>query len=693
MISAILFHIVVGIPLYFYEDTIIPPTNKANFLTSVLQAIAAMVGIVFAISLVVIEHSASNYSPRILKLLKKDWFFLFTLSFGLFTIGFFGLTILNDWKTLLVSQSLFLWNLVLLGIYLWYILHKINPLEVIHSIEFDFLSQIKKIKSQLPDLEKNLVKSDVTGRMSIIEQHTPETMRAVVLKDNKKLLTEFLDDETTLQHIILDAFKREESQRTKSGLQVYSVVLREYLTINPNYQWYNDEFIEMLMSRFESFSRKAVEEKNSIFLQQVISALKECGLVLTEIQQLQPAMQPPQPVSRFIHTCTSIGKESVKNTLWDGALDSIRSLSAIGIICVQKYRMDGYTTNYIVEIGNHALVMRDGLFASFAAAETLRVIQFLIYHKSDTTRTRMAIEGLRDLLVNFQNLKLQTMSLSSLFFDSINDLSIRLCAEHAFRILNEDFPQIETRWREEVEKSAISAIIDLLGKVGIANTNHDTIIAKYCAENLVRIASLCAQQNFHTVENGHKEEIEDIINFLRRLHRYDSNHHSLFSRESSLRLSEVAIICMQNNLNDLAKNCIEKIFDISIKSLEIDEHGYEANRMLRNMNLIGCAAIVLKDNEILDLVIEKIAQFDEEFLSKFNKLPRDELHLDQTVWEVDPFENLSEVFNFKEIMDMENRKQFEYMVTKKRIEKLKTNLTNKKKKLNKTGSKDNRRNL
>lgn len=672
MIISIVYHAGLGTYIWLHQgDLPAEINNRRDFLTSALQAIAAIIGIVFAISLVVIEHSASNYSPRILDLLKKDQFFIFTLSFGLFTIAFIGVTILDNLPTLFFCLSLFVWNLVLLGIYLWYILHKINPISVIQSLEFDCLSQIKKIKSQLPNLEKNMISNDPTGRVAIIEQHTPETIRAVVLKTNKQLLSEILDDEMTIQNIILEAFRKEEYLKTEMALKTYAAILKEYLTINPNYQWHDDVFIELIVGRFENFSFRATEKNDAVFLQQVILAFKEVGLILTQITPIQYAIHPPQPVSRYIFTCTSVGKNCVNNKMWDGALDSIRSLGAIGSICTQKYKMDGYTSNSIIEIGTAGLFLQESLVVRQASAEILRVIEFLIYNKCDITRTRMAIEGLRILLVNFQKMKLQTLHLGWIFFDIVTDLSIRQCAEYAFRIINEDFPQIETKWREEIEKSAISALIDLLGQVGIANRDHDGILTVHCAENLSRLASKCASQKFHTVDDGHKKELALIINHLYGFQSYDPEHN-LFDDEQSFRLSEVAITCMRNGFGDLAKNCIEKIWNISIKSLQVDKYGYDANRMLRQLNLVGCSAIISQNDEILALVIDKIADFDKEYDKKFNELPRDELHLDQTIWEKDPFEDLSRIFDFKEIMKMENRKQFEYFVTKKRIEKLKS---------------------
>jgi hypothetical protein len=93
--------------------------------------------------------------------------------------------------------------------------------------------------------------------------------------------------------------------------------------------------------------------------------------------------------------------------------------------------------------------------------------------------------------------------------------------------------------------------------------------------------------------------------------------------------------------------------------------------MLRQLNLVGCAAVEMNHHSTIDKISGTIAEFDEEYLKKFNILPRDELNLEQTLWEVDPFERKSQIYDMVKIMKMNNRIQLEYQVTQRRIEKLK----------------------
>ena len=52
-------------------------TNVEKFLPSALQAIATIVGIVFAISIITIQHTANTYSPLVLVFFKKNKLFWF----------------------------------------------------------------------------------------------------------------------------------------------------------------------------------------------------------------------------------------------------------------------------------------------------------------------------------------------------------------------------------------------------------------------------------------------------------------------------------------------------------------------------------------------------------------------------------------------------------------------------------------
>jgi len=667
---SIVFHIIIGVPFAEHEEQFVNEENKRDFLTSTLQATAAMVGIVFAISIVIIEHSASNYSPRILELFKKDRVFIFILSFGLFTIAFISMTILNDWNTVFASSSLFLWNLVFLGIYLWYILTKINPTYVVKEVISDMILQIEKIKKELPKQERKYLKNDTTKKMGEMQKLSPDIMRSFILKQNQQLMSEILNDEETLQHIILDSFRKEEYQTSKNGLENYKIIVEKYIQIIPNYQWVNDQFIERIISRFENYATKAIEKNDIIFLRQIISSFGELGISLTKIPELQYSMEPPWPVTRQIHSLSRIGKQSIQNGMWDGVIDSINNLGDIGIACLQMYKKDGYASHNILEIGKKVILARESITLSHISYQSLRLIQHMIAYKSDDTRLRMTIEGLRDFFVNVQRAQIQNLTSYSLFFNTPNEISIRTCVEQAFLVINEEFPQIETKWREDFEKSVVSSLIDLLGNVGIANKVQDAIITKYCAENLTTIAHRCLEQTFHTVNNGHEDEVASIIRFLHRMHQYDTENNS-FSDEIPLRLAEVAIICIENNLEDLSKKCIETISKIAHQSLKVDKYGYESNRMLRQLNLVGCAAIEMNHQSTIDAISETIAKFDEEYMKKFNILPSDELNLEQTSWEVDPFERKSQIYDMVKIMKMSNRIKFEYQVTQKRIEELK----------------------
>ena len=64
------------------------------------------------------------------------------------------------------------------------------------------------------------------------------------------------------------------------------------------------------------------------------------------------------------------------------------------------YKKDGYASHNILEIGKKVILSREAITVSHISYQTLRLIQHMIAHKSDDTRTRMTIEGLRDFFIN-----------------------------------------------------------------------------------------------------------------------------------------------------------------------------------------------------------------------------------------------------------------------------------------------------
>jgi len=194
----ILWAITFTITVVCLQLTSLPTNGLTNFLTSGLQAMAAIVSIVFILSILAIEQSAKNFSATMLELFKKDEFVWFTAAYGLFTIGFFATNILFELNHATLCFVLFIWNLALLGIYLYHVLDLINPT---HAI-----GKLTNFTNKSFDKASKEINKETSARIAnnpIYLEMDPSMVRHMVIASNQNMLEEVKKYETYMQYVIL----------------------------------------------------------------------------------------------------------------------------------------------------------------------------------------------------------------------------------------------------------------------------------------------------------------------------------------------------------------------------------------------------------------------------------------------------------------------------------------------------------
>lgn len=117
------------------------PTNIDNaryFISSMVQAQAAIVSLVVTLTLIAIQMTANSYTPRVIDVIKKnpDMWFLLTIYIEAILIGFFTLKELVGPDLFSVS-FVFIWGIYSLGIlfpYMIFTIDLLRPNAVINSL-------------------------------------------------------------------------------------------------------------------------------------------------------------------------------------------------------------------------------------------------------------------------------------------------------------------------------------------------------------------------------------------------------------------------------------------------------------------------------------------------------------------------------------------------------------------------------
>ena len=651
VITAILFHI-------FLDSAITEQTT--NFLVSGLQSTAAIVGIVFALSIIAIEHSASNYSPTMLEFFKKDHFVWFTAGYGLFTIGFIGSTIMHDWNFGLFGFIFFLWNLALLGIYLRYTLDLVNPIFIIKKIRLRISKEFKKSRKNLIRLEEITIKN-TSEQMSDIYSNSkranPSLLTQTIFNSNENLLNDVKKYEITLQNTILRSYEKKEYETTNAGIASYSEIVKQYLELKPDHYWPDDSFFELIRERIKNYASYCLQNNDLVFLKQIVDESVKIGNKLSVIQPLEP-MGNNEPLVHLTYALSDIGKKCTHIKNWEGVLLILRALGSIGAESVVKTKKDSQSGNEILGIGKLALKEMDAFSCFICVNQAFKIFQKRALIPPDTM-LESNLEELADFTALAYKLPMSQYFGNSFFVErsGINPLeyarnAIISCQEN----LVGETEITQRAWRIQNLKKHISLIIDFVGKINHWNANNILvkIVILYLQET---------QQMFHEPFT-HEEEIESVIRGL-----------SLNNGKGNAHLAELALICLENQYDDSAIKCIERIFLIAKNMMKSDEHGYDSNRAIRKLNLIGCYLQMKPNNTVLNKIIEKIIEFDVQFEERYNCSTSDELSIDNPSWASDPWDHKyrNRSHNFiKTIMQKNNRIQFEMSIVKAKIKCLKS---------------------
>ncbi|MCH7561763.1 MAG: hypothetical protein IIC67_10450 [Thaumarchaeota archaeon] len=491
-------------------------------------------------------------------------------------------------------------------------------------------------------------------------------VKHMMINSDKDLLKDVKKYETLLQYIILSAHKKQEYESTDVGLLSYPQIIKDYLRLNPNYHWPDDLFFELIRERIKGYAYDAIKNKDVVFLKQVIDSCVQTGHEMTNIKKMDSSMTNNEPLILLIYSLGKIVKEyiswdtKISDREWEGVLQVTRALGRLGSESVIKSGDDSQAGSQILEIGMLSLKKLDTFACTTCINQAFKIFQERARFPP-STMLKSNLEELAKFAVVVYKLPKSEYYGNSFFFEGsgINPFEYAKNAIISFqKNLAEETEIIQRAWRIKNLKEHISLIIGFAGKIDHWSKNNLIlkIIIMYLRET---------QQLFHEPFT-HDKEIEMAINGL-----------SSGNQKGNENLAELTIICLENQYDDSAIKCIERIFLISKNMMKNDQHGYDSNRALRELNLIGCYLQLSPNDTILDKVIEIIIEFDEQFEKYYKHPAEDELDLDLPEWASPSWEHTYNNIDRKwknQIMYTKNRQKFAMRVMEAKIKHLKDKL-------------------
>lgn len=648
--------------LFVSEFEVFSELSSSDFLIAGLQAIAAAVSIVFALSIITVEHSASNYSHTVIDFFKRDFLVWFTAGYGIFTIGLFGYALLFNQEIVKICFIFFIWNIVLLGIYLRYSLNFMKPSFYINKIPISKeFSKIRKKVIQIAKNKKNTLKQFKIEEEAFGHPH----FLSMALNENPELLEDIKKYEQIVYAITLNAFEKKDFETATKGLSIYSKITRQYIHLNPDYEWNENEFFQYIRERLKTFAKYAMDDKNdNTFLEKVLNECISISKQLVEIRTHETSTSYIEPLAIFVLTISEdVGKGSLSKLNLEGVDKTIKTLGEIGVISVKKTKKDHQTTQKILDIGE--LVKKDAFLSVRCIFQAFRI--FFERAKLPTSEYDMLDSDFKKFTEYasyvYSNVGGSGMVGNALFFEG-SDINPLIYVNNAIESHNSSFFLDNKRRREdEIHfekihrvkslKRHISLIVGTVGR--ISHHGSKGMLVK------IGISYLRNKKIFKDTIFSHKEEIKKIIENL---------------GNESENIAEMIIISIENKYDEEAIFGIKQIFSFAQNNSK-DRQTLEAQKMMRDLNIVGCYLLQFKQKRfktLLNLVISKIIAFDnyfEEAYSHSNKSrnANNGLGLNEPTWSSPyggfRYRNLNHKF-IENTLSLKNRKKLNSKIKKQK---------------------------
>lgn len=655
-------------PIILCENEQLKLSPQPGFLSSSIESTAGIAAIVFAISILVVQHAASNYTPTVLTNFRNDKKFWFTISYCIFTIIFLSFSLVFEWNVLLLDLFYFGSTLVLLAVFFLYTFERINPITIVNNIRNDIIDECKIISKKIKTTIKNNSKKE--DRYEKVVKSFPQIATHAELGKNAELVSKIKTYELTLRQIVLEAERKGDYDTCRIALDSYPIMFENYLKIIPNFYWPEDEFLTKRLEGIKTYYFFGLQNNDHIFLEDVIHVIGKLGITfLQNTKPLGSTYETNHLVTLSIYYLQDVATSASKNELWDIAASAIKEIGNIGRNVLSNYHNDHLAIHYMLPIAKFAIQKNEFYLPKIVTEQSFEIVQHMIRNVLDHNTIESEIEDITEMLNDLATSRVSKLSFTFLFSD-ISKIGPIPCVLECLHIKNTEYEQIETHFREELEKHVVSSLINLVGNVGKkAIESGDVVFANTCADCLVLISGLIVKEKFITIQEKHADELKNILSKLTALHYYDDRIHTSYDTDIVERIVEVILYCLKNEYEDIAKHGIIIVSNLAGKVLLKDESGYSAIRTLRKLDIIGCYGVTENNYKISELVAEKYLDFEKKFQTKFNKSPEDPASKNNrySISNFDKFRSkYKPVEELGEIMNSINGEKFENILSKLR---------------------------
>lgn len=614
-----------------YAFTIaLPLTNNSSLFSAMAATVATILGIFFSISIIVIQHAASNYTPSILQGYKTDfrtWFvFCYYLAFLIFVI--FSLQYPTNNYLATIAIITFILSFFFLASQFVHIITMIDPRYIIKKSKEQCFKDLNSVLNRL-----RLIIYEKKPRNKIEEELRKSPLYPHFIFHNyQDLLVRSKNCVLQISDVILKASHRQEMETCIVGLKALGEIVSAYVTIRKDDPTQEDEFLQNISVQLSAIFEITLENKDTPLMREIISTFEEIGCSTTRIKSISMFGGNHQ-TAMTVWNIHNLGKKAMEKDFVDVVARSISALKKVGIDAIQTSNSDGLASDKIVDLGLAGI------------------------SKNDWFLTSHVFEGLKELLVAAISKRIDIYSEPSTIFEHIENLahlsiekglkhwaftslfpilpenSIQRVAWAAFQIKNEEYPTIQTHSREEYCQEILSRLMETLGKIAIWTSKKVTQPPLWnTVDCMLRITAIMMREKFTTIKEGYKDTILKVVDDLSKSYSQASTYllertiHSAIPSKICDSVTTIAIYAVHAGKTEVTLHCMKALNNMCFSIIEKDKFGYDTARCAGRIGIIGAYSLHTGNDEIAHKAVEFLASFDKIYLVK-SPQPHDELHI------------------------------------------------------------------
>lgn len=376
-------YVVTLTPIFAESDAGSDAESRYQFLSAAIASTAGVTAITFSISILVIQHSASTYSPAILAGLRTDRKFWFTFVFAMIAIGLISFTMLFDLPLVALSLFYFLSTLGLVGMFFLYTISRISPVSVAGGLERSMLMDCRWLrkrarKRSIPSMGDVIKDASCRGR-------------------HERLIEAGL----ALRQMVMSSLKKSDYVTSNRCLGTYVAVLGEYLKIAPYRSWDLDRFLDALFADLDSYGEYGLKN-DGLALRDLLPTYEKAGKA--SVGCIEDAASITHagsiPLSKCIASLHGLGTASVERGDPILANMAVACIGSIGAHACLSRGSDFGAIGTICLVAD-ASAGRESLrpVPPFSLFMSLSVLAPLIRMSDDAAASERAVSGLSTLAV------------------------------------------------------------------------------------------------------------------------------------------------------------------------------------------------------------------------------------------------------------------------------------------------------